>query len=123
MYYSIYKKDKTFKTDKKITFKKGYTFDKKITITLYEPSLIKYVLIKKLNNSLKGLINLYKFYEDDDDDTRREALLPKIEVLRSIFLREYVDFLEEIEIESYLDRFNKLERKVDGSKTKKSRSR
>lgn len=123
MYYIITKTDKSYRLERKIILKKGYTFDKKITITLYHYGMIKYVLIKKLNNSLKGLINLYKFYEDDDDDTRREALLPKIELLRNIFLNQYADFLEEIEIESYLDRFNKLERKVDGSKSKKSRTR
>ena len=72
---------------------------------------------------MRSLINLYKLYEDDEDDSRREELLPRIELLRRILIEQYAEFLEEIEIESYLDKLNKFENKVSGTKSKKSRSR
>lgn len=123
-YFILIKTDKPYKLRQRIFLYHGFPFNKKVKITLYHPETTRFILIKKLNTSLRGLINLYKVYDDDDDDdTRREALLPRIELLRRILIEQYADFLEETEIESYLDKLNKFEYKVDGSKSKKSRSR
>lgn len=122
-YYVLLKTNRASSLEKKLFLFHGYPFNKRIKITIYNPEITRFVLIKKLNSSLRSLINLYKLYEDDEDDSRREELLPRIELLRRILIEQYAEFLEEIEIESYLDKLNKFENKVSGTKSKKSRSR
>lgn len=121
--YLIYKNDKTFKTETTLVLKGGYSFNQKLPITLFNAELINYVLNKKLTNSLKGIINLYLLYEDDEEgaENRANDLIPKIELLRSILIDNYAAFLSEGEIESYLTKMEKLEDKICRGITKKSR--
>lgn len=121
-YLVISKTDKKNKMKKKLSLKNGFEFNKSVHITLYNHNMIHYILIKKLNNSLKNLINLYLLYEDDED-ARAKELSPKIELLRRVLIEQYAFYLEEVEIESYLDKLNKLEGKVLNSGAKKSRRR
>lgn len=121
-YFWVFKRDGDFKSKKRIVLKDGYSFNQKISITLYNPSMIRYILNRKVNNSLKAIINLYLLYEDDDD-ARNSEVLPKIELLRSILLDSYRGFLTDKEIEEYLGKLDKIEKKIGSGKSKKSRGR
>ena len=126
-YFLIYKTDKSASCDKPIVLTGGYNFVKKISITLYNREMMNYILTKKLNKSLKNIINLYLLCansEDDetDDEAAREALVPKIDLMRSILLEKYSFFLNKEVIEDYLNKIEKLEKKVGNLQSKKSRS-
>ena len=123
-YFLIYKTDKKKKVEKPIVLRGGYSFAKKISITLYNPELTRYILKKKINSSLKGIINLYLVCEsvEDGDDDAREALAPKIELLRQVLLERYAFFLPQSDVEDYLNKLEKMEKKVGMLQSKKSRS-
>lgn len=124
-YYIIYKTDEVKKSTKPLSFKDGYSFTKKMVITLYESGLIKHVLTTKINNSLKSIINLYLMIEEDEDgesEASRETLLPKIELMRRMLLEKYAMFLGIDEVESYLNKLEKLEKKIGKKQYKKTRS-
>lgn len=122
-YYSIYKTDKNFLCDNNITFKGGYSFNKKITITLYNAEMIEHILTKKFNKSLKNLINIYLMLENDEegDNNAVDILEPKIEVLRNLLLGTYARFLDAKTVEDCLNKLEKFERKVGKLTVKKSR--
>lgn len=121
-YYLITKRNPIKKLTKKIKFIGGYSFNHKLKINLYEKNIIHYILITKLNNSLKKIINIYLLYEDEEDtDTRNDIILPKVESLRKILIESYAYYLTEGEIESYLTKLDKLESKLFSNKKSKSR--
>ncbi len=120
-YYMITKTDTTVKWKPKV-FRNGFTFSQKYYITLYDYDMIRYVLITKMNKSLRGFINIYLMVNDDDEDNGTlESLIPKIETLRSIFIEKYALYLRETEIEAYLTKLDKLEEKIDSRLNRKSR--
>ncbi len=119
-HYMITKTD-VLATWKPKKFKNGFTFNQKFYITLYNFDMIRYVLITKMNKSLRGFINIYLIINDDDDNGTLESLIPKIETLRSIFIEKYALYLKETEIESYLMKLDKLEEKIDNRLNRKSR--
>lgn len=125
-YYAIYKTDEKKKSEEIIVLKGGYSFRKKTMITLYDDDVIRNILITKLNNSLKGIIDLYLLTESDDEsgDGRNETdiLMPKIELMRSLLLGKYASFLSKREIENYLNKLEKMEKKIGMKQSKKSRS-
>ncbi len=125
-YYAIYKTDKCAKCKKTIALAGGYEFSKKTKITLYNKEMMHYILTKKLNKSLKDIINLYLAVanadEDEDNDEAREALVPRIELMRNVLLERYSFFLDKGVVEDYLNKLEKMERKVGGLEPKKSRS-
>lgn len=122
-YYLISKTDKAFKCKDSFVPKGGFSFNQKLSITVYNIGMIRYILNKKLTNSLKNIINLYLYYEGaDDEDGCANNLLPRIEVLRRILIENYALYLTESEIESYLTKFDKLEAKIGSLGQKKSRS-
>lgn len=122
-YYLISKTDKAFKCKASFVPQGGFSFNQKLSITVYNIGMIRYILNKKLTNSLKNIINLYLYYEGaDDGDGCAENLLPRIEVLRRILIEDYALYLTESEIESYLTKFDKLEAKIGSLGHKKSRS-
>lgn len=95
-------------------FKRGFTFNKKECITLYESNMIRYVLTTKLNKILKKYINIYLNTSDEDaSDTTIGNLLPKIETMRKVLLKDYAPYLRATDIESYLTRLEKLEMKIN----------
>lgn len=120
-YFLISKSDKIFKSDKKITPKGGYKFNQKIAISLYNNDMIRYILTKKINKSLKDIINLYLLNEEDADGC--EELMPKIEFLRSLLIEKYSKHLNQYEVDAYLTKLEKLESKMFSSHSKKSRRR
>jgi len=123
-YYLITKTNVTWKW-KPIKFKGGLSFNQKMPITLYNFGMIRYILIKKMNKSLKGIITLYLMYEDNDDessDTAIQELIPKVEFLRKVFIEKYALYMSESEIESYLMKLDKLEAKIQNRGMKKTRS-
>lgn len=122
-YFWIFKTDKKSKSNKKILLKDGYKFNQKVSITLYNYDMISYILKRKINNSLKAIINLYLLYDDEDDSTRISEILPKIELLRNILLENYSKWLDEDEVRGYLSKLDKIEKKLGVDKSKKSRSR
>ena len=122
-YYLISKTDKAFKCKNFFEATVGFSFHQKIAITVYNAEMINYILNKKLTNSLKNIINLYLFYEGEDDgDGCADNLLPRIELLRRVLIESYAFYLSESEIESYLTKFDKLEAKIGNLGQKKSRS-
>jgi len=115
-------KTDTLATWKPKIFRNGFTFNQKYYITLYDFDMIRYVLITKMNKSLRSFINVYLMVNDDDEDNSTlESLIPRIETLRSIFIEKYALYLKETEIESYLTKLDKLEEKIDGKLNRKSR--
>lgn len=123
-YFILTKIDKIW-TWKPAEFVGGYSFKRKTKITLYNYDMIRFILLKKLNNSLKNIINLYLLYETDDSEDGIESLMgliPKVETLRAILIENYATYLTETEIESYLMKFDRLEEKIDSTNIKKSRS-
>lgn len=123
-YFAIYKTDKKSASSQPIKLIGGYNFVKKISITLYNRDMVRYILLKKLNNSLKSIINLYLLCEDSEDtdsEANRDILLPKIELMRKLLLERYSLFLNREEVEDYLIKLEKMERKVGNMPTKKSR--
>lgn len=125
-YYVIYKTDKKSTLDA-LPVLEGYTFKQKIRITLYNRDMTQYILEKKVNKSLRAIIDLYLLYESDDDeengDARRDALIPKIETLKNNLLGKYAYYMPVHEITNYIDKLEKLERKLGTAKSQKSRSR
>jgi len=120
-YYMITKTD-TLATWKPKVFRNGFTFNQKYYITLYDFDMIRYVLITKMNKSLRSFISLYLMVNDEDEDNGTlESLIPRIETLRSIFIEKYALYLRETEIESYLTKLDKLEEKIDGKLNRKNR--
>lgn len=122
-HYVIIKTGSTCTLDKALRFKNGFPFKHRLKITLYESNIIHYVLIKKLNDSLKKIINLYLMHESDDANDSMGELLPSIEYLRKILINHYALHLTEIEIESYLIKLDKLENKIGQKLNKKTRHR
>ncbi|HBA37180.1 MAG TPA: hypothetical protein DCY94_00520 [Firmicutes bacterium] len=117
------------KTDKKYTwnpvmFKGGYTFNQKTHLTLYNYGMTRYILLKKLNISLRNLINLYLVYVEDEDDEgeNMENLLPKVETLRNVLIGKYAAYMSESEIEAYLMKLDSLAAKIDSKSNKRSRT-
>lgn len=121
-YFLIAKTDKKVKLLNPLKLKGGFTFKNKMPITIYNREIIRYVLIRKLNNSLKSIINLYLLYDEDDEDNNSE-LLPRIELLRNILIKDYAMFLTEVEIEAYLIKFDRLEEKINSRLNKRIRRR
>ena len=122
-YYLVSKTDKAFKCAGNLSLSGGFSFNQKTAITVYNLGMIRFILNKKLTNSLKSIINLYLFYEgNEDSDGCADTLLPRIEVLRRILIENYAFYMSESEIESYLTKFDKLEAKIGNLGQKKSRS-
>ncbi len=121
-YFLVYKTDKKAKLVKRVTFTDGYSFARKFTITLYNPEMTRYILKKKINSSLKSMINLYLMCENDEDDAAREALIPKVDFLRSVLIEKYAFYLSRSDVEDYLNKLDKMEKKVGMLQSKKSRS-
>lgn len=122
-YFTIDKNNASFQYTDKLTFKHGYKFSKRTTITLYNTTLINYVLTTKFNKSLKDIINLYLLWcNDEDADGAVAAIMPRVELLRKILLEDYAFYLDRKTIEGYLDKLEKMERKVGRMTTQKSRS-
>lgn len=123
-YYALTKTD-TINRWIPTIFKGGYTFSQKLHITIYDFNMIRYILIKKLNNSLKGIINLYLLYteSEEDSDENIASLLPKIETLRAILIEKYAAYLQETEIEAYLMKLDRLAEKVDSRIFKRTRTK
>ena len=68
------------------------------------------------------MINLYLMCENDDDDAAREALIPKVDFLRSVLIEKYAFYLSRSDVEDYLNKLDKMEKKVGMLQSKKSRS-
>lgn len=124
-YFSLTKTDKNCTWEYKV-FKNGYTFKAKTHLTLYNFYMIRYVLLKKLNNSLKNIINLYLVYSEDEEESGENGnvanLIPKVETLRNILIEKYAAYMTESEIEAYLMKLDKLAEKIDSNSYKRSRS-
>ncbi len=120
-YFLITKTDNKRKLSKPLKLFGGYSFNQKISITIYNYNIIRYILLKKLNNSLKSIINSYILFEQDEDSDA-SALLPKLETLRNIFIEKYAFYLTESEIESYLMKIDRITEKVSANNVRKSRS-
>ncbi len=121
-YFLVYKTDKKAKLVKRVTFTGGYSFARKFTITLYNNEMTRYILKKKINSSLKSMINLYLMCENDEDDAARETLIPKVDFLRSVLIEKYAFYLSRSDVEDYLNKLDKMEKKVGMLQSKKSRS-
>lgn len=121
-YYLITKTGETW-TWKPTKFRGGLSFHQKMSITLYNYEMIRYILVKKMNKSLKKIINLYLLYnsEEGEESGDIEALIPKVEFLRKVFIENYALYMTENEIESYLTKLDKLENKISSRTVKKSR--
>lgn len=120
-YYLIFKSNKKWQSNTKITLKDGYEFHQRIKITLYDYQMINYIFNKKITKYLQEIINLFLLYEDDEDG-REGILVPKIETLRRLIIEKYSRYLTEGEIESYLTKCDKIEYKTISRKKQKSRS-
>lgn len=126
-YFVLYKTDKKANSEKALQFRGGYSFKKKTIITLYNHQMTSYILIKKFNKSLKDIINLYLFYANsEDEDGTGDAvnvLGAKVEMLRAVLLEQYSLFLDRPIVEDYLNKLEKMERKIGSlHQVKKSRS-
>lgn len=122
-HYSIIKKSDITKIDKKLTLKEGYSFKQKVGITLYEKNLVRYILSKKMDKAIYKLISAYVASEGDDDDSERQALLPRLELLRRTLIDNYARYLSEYEIESYLMKIDHLTDRIQSKIHKKSKRR
>lgn len=123
-YYSIVKKSNKTQINKRIVLKGGFSFKQKIGITLYENNLVRYILSKKMDKAIYKLISAYVATEnDDDDDSERQALLPKLELLRKTLIDNYARYFSEYEIESYLMKIDHLTDRIQSKLHKKSKRR
>ncbi len=116
------------KVDKK-KFKKmiinndGYKFKPNITnseiiishITLYNESMIKTILVKRIEKNFKRVAKItYDVITSDDDSSTSDAIMALDEVarLRSIILNRYQKYLEKKLEEEYLKRLRLLENEL-----------
>lgn len=118
-YFSLTKTDNNCIWEPKI-FKGGYTFKSKTHLTIYNFNMTRYILLKKLNNSIKNIVNLYLLSDEEDEGDEEVAnLIPKVETLRNILIQKYAAYMSESEIEAYLMKLDKLAEKIDTSMNKK----
>ena len=126
--YAVYKSDKKIKLKKRLALGDGYSFKSKINITMYESDLIKDILVKKINTSLKNimlsLINIEDSSDDDDErDARVSELKIRIETLRTLLLEKYFPFIGKTRVNAYLSRLEEIEGKIPERENRKSRRR
>ena len=126
--YAVYKSDKKIKLKKRLVLGDGYSFKSKINITMYESDLIKDILVKKINTSLKNimlsLINIEDSSDDDDErDARVSELKIRIETLRTLLLEKYFPFIGKTRVNAYLSRLEEIEGKIPERENRKSRRR
>lgn len=119
-YFSITKTDSKCEFDRVLSLKGGYEFNQRINITLYNNSMIRYILNKKINSSFKNIINMILALESDADDDDVNAIVIKIETLRTLLLEKYSRYIGVKDTETYLKRIEKLEEKTGNRKVKKS---
>lgn len=117
-YFEIEKTSKKSNLEKKLELESGYKFKHKTIITMYNKHLIERVLAKKMDNSLKKIINLYNFLDEDDEDGVNE-LRAKIETLRNLLLGDYYKHMKKSKIKEYLIKLDSLDSKVKSKFTKK----
>ena len=122
-YFSITKTDVNYNIEECLSLKEGYKFNQKIKITLYNQTMIKYILIKKINTSLRNIINMILSLDNDEDEDGILEISAKIETLRKILIGKYSKYIGIKETEDYLKKLDKLEERVGTRKVKKSMRR
>ena len=122
-YFSITKTNKKNKMEPGLSLKEGYRFNQKIRITLYDNSMIDYILNKKINNTLKNIINMMVLLEEESDEDSVLLISAKLETLRKLLLEKYSRYINNQDTESYLKKIEKLEERLGQRKIKKNRHR
>lgn len=116
--FKLYRDENKYKGEERIDLKKGYSFNKKVKVKIYDKDILRGILKKKMNISLKKIIEEYKDTSESGEDTTN--LLEPIEKLKYNFVKKYSKYFTKEDIIKYADRLNKLENKCA---KKKNRSR
>ena len=117
-HFDIKKTNKKCKVEDKIKTSNGYKFKHKINITIYHSGLIDNILTKKIDNSLRKIINMYELLDDDDSDGVNELRI-KIETLRTLLLGTYYKYINKKKVKAYLIKLDSIDNKVKGKNTKR----
>ena len=95
----------------------GYQFNSKFKICLYEKSMIKYILKRKLDRSFSKLVKLYYLIECDDEEGEVSNLTAKIDAMRISLLEDYSKYIGSKSTESYLAKLEIIEGRIQNNKS------
>lgn len=98
------------------SFSGEYQFNSKFKICLYEKSMIKYILKRKLDRSFSKLVKLYYLIESDDEGEVAN-LTAKIDAMRISLLEDYSKFIGSKSTESYLAKLEIIEGRIQNKKS------
>lgn len=88
-------------------------------IVIINSSLIKKLITKKYNKSLKRILDMSMIVPSDDDDTSSAVILGEIDRLESLLMSKYQKYLEESEYDIMLKKLEIIKMEIE-ARTRKN---